>query len=213
KWINNRNIPSFAQSFVRSGNSAAMTAPKRVGDTPFGQWLQKFAAEGGGSRETISSITVRAMEFEEGLEEHLIRGEGIGKGKKGVIGAHNMDEFYHTLKETGININDLIISKEQHPKFPGLYNIKYKIPALTYDKSGNLVSSGQFKVIKLPKTVYDPKVYLDQQIIQWGKEAMREGIDANRIKRGVVEGYSRNGMKFAGRLSDKGKIKIFYPVF
>lgn len=35
-----------------SGDSAALTAPTktRIGDTRFGQWLQKFSAEGGRSK-------------------------------------------------------------------------------------------------------------------------------------------------------------------
>ncbi|MBA4601975.1 AHH domain-containing protein [Thermoactinomyces mirandus] len=57
KWINNRETPSFSQSLVKSGNSSAMTAPTRIEDTPFGQWLQKFAAEG--NSQTGNNITVR----------------------------------------------------------------------------------------------------------------------------------------------------------
>jgi hypothetical protein len=125
-----------------------------------------------------------------------------------------MDEFIRTLKEeTGENIDNLIISKTQHPKFPGLYDIEYKVPTLTYDKSGNLVPSGQYKKVDLPKTVYDPKIYSDQQIIQWGKEAMAEGLSNKRIKGRTVKGYSKNGMKFVGYLDDQGKIKNFYPAF
>lgn len=45
--MNSWEIPTFAQSFVRSGNSLAATVPKRVGDIPLGQWLQKFAANNG----------------------------------------------------------------------------------------------------------------------------------------------------------------------
>lgn len=82
-----------------------------------------------------------------------------------MIGAHNLDEFNRTLKETGVHVNELIISKTQNSKFPGLYDIRYKIPTLTYDKSGKLVPSGQFKMIPYPKTVYDPNVYSNQQII------------------------------------------------
>jgi hypothetical protein len=46
RWINNREVPSFSQSLVMSGDSAALTSPTRtrIGDTPFGQWLQKFSA-------------------------------------------------------------------------------------------------------------------------------------------------------------------------
>ncbi|MBA4601985.1 CdiA family toxin C-terminal domain-containing protein [Thermoactinomyces mirandus] len=123
-----------------------------------------------------------------------------------------MEEFVRTLKETGVDIHNLIISKKQSSKFPGLYNIEYRVPSLTYDKSGNLVPSGKFKIVNYPKTVYDPEVYSDQQMIQWGKEAMQEGINANRVKGRLVEGYSTNGMKFAGYLDRQGKIKNFYPV-
>ncbi|MBA4601981.1 CdiA family toxin C-terminal domain-containing protein [Thermoactinomyces mirandus] len=214
KWINNRNVPEFAQSFVNSGDSLATTASMKIGDTPFGEWLQKFSAESGESGTTVGSSTVRiTVQFAEGFDDHLIKGNGIGKRKKGVIGAHNMKEFVRTLEKAGENINHLINSKKQHPNYPGLFDIKYRIPTLTYDKSGKLVPSGQYKEIDYPKTVYDPEVYSDQQIIQWGKEAMQEGIDAGRVKNGrFVEGYSSNGMKFAGYLNDQGKIKNFYPV-
>ncbi|MBA4603117.1 CdiA family toxin C-terminal domain-containing protein [Thermoactinomyces mirandus] len=175
--------------------------------------MQKFAAESGENGTTVGSSTVRiTVQFAEGFDDHLIRGNGIGKGKQGVIGAHNMEEFVRTLKETGVEIDNLIISKMQHPKFPGLYDIEYKLPSLTYDKNGNLVPSGQYKVIKNPKTVYDPEVYSDQQMIQGGKEAMQEGIDAKRIDGRFVEGFSTNGMKFAGCLNEQEKIKNFYPV-
>ncbi|MBA4601220.1 hypothetical protein [Thermoactinomyces mirandus] len=90
KWINNRNIPSFAQSFVRSGNSAAMTAPKRVGDTPFGQWLQKFAAEGGGSGS--STLTIKATIKAVDGKEYLLFGDNpVAKYKKGNLSRINTD--------------------------------------------------------------------------------------------------------------------------
>lgn len=124
------------------------------------------------------------MQFEKGFDDHLIKGEGIvRKGGKRVIGAHNMEEFVRTLKETGVDVNHLIISKTQQSNFPGLYDIKYGIPSLTYDKNGNLIPSGQYKMIKQPKTVYDPNVYSDEQIIQWGKEAVQEGINAIEYSR------------------------------
>ncbi|MBA4601983.1 hypothetical protein H2C83_06550 [Thermoactinomyces sp. AMNI-1] len=44
KWINNRNVPEFAQSFVNSGDSLATTASMKIGDTPLGEWLQKFSS-------------------------------------------------------------------------------------------------------------------------------------------------------------------------
>ena len=57
KWINNREIPSFSQSLVMSGDSAALTAPTktRIGDTRFGQWLQKFASNTDGGKSKVTS--------------------------------------------------------------------------------------------------------------------------------------------------------------
>lgn len=54
---------------------------------------------------------------------------------------------------------------------------------------------------------------LSQIAIQWGKEAMQKGINANRVKDRLVEGFSSNGMKFVGYLDDQEKIKNFYPAF
>ncbi|EEM16354.1 hypothetical protein bpmyx0001_27430 [Bacillus pseudomycoides DSM 12442] len=41
--------------------------------------------------------------------------------------------------------------------------------------------TGQWKEYKNPKTVYDPNVISDEQILKWGREAMAEGISNNRI--------------------------------
>ncbi|MBA4601734.1 hypothetical protein H2C83_05230 [Thermoactinomyces sp. AMNI-1] len=46
KWVNSREIPTFTQSFVKNGDSLASSMPMKIGDTEFGQWLQKFAKNG-----------------------------------------------------------------------------------------------------------------------------------------------------------------------
>ncbi|PRZ12787.1 EndoU nuclease-like protein, partial [Laceyella sediminis] len=126
---------------------------------------------------------------------------------------HNMHDFYKTLETTGMDPSNLIISKQQHPTFPGLYEVYYRIPSLTYGPDGKLIPSGQYKVIPTPKTVYDPNVYTDAQMIQWGKEAMEEGLKMKRIKGRVVTGFSQNGMKFRGFINDQGEITNFFPTF
>jgi hypothetical protein len=193
------DIPLTAVSVFKDGT----TFPKTVGDTPFGVWLQKFASNGNHN----------TVKFKSGFDTHFTVGEGIGKGKKGVVGGHNMHDFYKTLETTGMDPSNLIISKQQHPTFPGLYEVRYKIPSLTYGPDGKLIPSGQFKTIRFPKTVYDPNVYTDAQMIQWGKEAMEEGIKAKRITGREVEGYSSNGMKFRGYINDQGEITNFFPTF
>ncbi|HZG18194.1 MAG TPA: polymorphic toxin-type HINT domain-containing protein [Candidatus Bathyarchaeia archaeon] len=152
------------------------------------------------------------VEFHERYSEsHIIKGDGIKR--TGVSGAHNMNHFNETLQKTGANIDDLIIGEPiQHPNFPGLYEIKYRVPAMTYGPGGKLVPTGQFREIKDPKTVYDPKVYSDEQIIQWGKEAMQEGLESNRVTGRVIVGYAPNGMRFTGYVDD-GQITNFFPSF
>ena len=69
RWINNREIPSFSQSLVMSGDSAALTAPTktRIGDTQFGQWLQKFASNSSGKNS--SQIASKSFEYKITKEE------------------------------------------------------------------------------------------------------------------------------------------------
>lgn len=71
-----------------------------------------------------------------------------------------------------------------------------------------VVIPGQYKTITYPKTVYDPSIISDTQMIQWGKEAMESGVVTGR----VVTGYSSNGLKFTGFIDEAtGKITNFYP--
>ncbi|WP_312507674.1 CdiA family toxin C-terminal domain-containing protein, partial [Lysinibacillus sp.] len=165
-----------------------------------------------GSRDTTSKVSTIKVEFHERFREsHIIKGDGIKKN--GVSGAHNINHFYDTLKKTGVNIDELIVGEPlKHPQLPGLYEINYRVPSMKYGPEGNLVPSGQFRNIKDPKTVYDPRIYSDDQIIQFGKEAMQEAIDSNRIVGRQVVGYAPNGMRFTGFIDD-GKITNFFPSF
>jgi hypothetical protein len=59
-WINNRNI-SYATEIFADGTASA---PKTVGDTKFGQWLQKFASNSNNRNVNLSSVpSVRNGEF------------------------------------------------------------------------------------------------------------------------------------------------------
>ena len=53
----------------------------------------------------------------------------------------------------------------------------------------------------------------DEQKVQWGKEAMQNGIDNNNIiNESIVEGIAENGLKFRGFLSANGEITNFFPL-
>lgn len=104
------------------------------------------------------------------------------------------------------SIDDVIVSRTIHPKVTGIYEIEYRLPALDRELT---VVSGQYKTISQPKTVYDPSVVSNEQIITWGKEAMNNGVINSRL----VNGYSSNGLRFTGYLDNNGNITNFHPSF
>ena len=67
--------------------------------------------------------------------------------------------------------------------------------------------------VLMTKTVYDPEVYSDKEMLRMGMEAMREGLRENRISGRRIVGYSSNGIKFVGWWEpETKKIYLFYPV-
>lgn len=148
----------------------------------------------------------------EGYATHMTEGK-IDSKQRGVIGGHNRSAFERTLREAGFSVEDCVIRVTEHPEIKGVYEIEYRIPKKGYGASGKLeVIPGQYKRIDYPKTVYDPAVISDEQMRQWGIEAMEEGILAGRIDRREIRGYARNGLKFVGYLDlNTNEITNFFP--
>lgn len=121
----------------------------------------------------------------------------------------NLNQFL--IKEgLKFNINECIESRTAHPAISGIEEIRYKLPAMNQN---NTLNKGVYKKVKAPKTVYDPSIISDEQMLQWGKEAMKNAIDNNNITNGrIVDGVSDNGLKFRGFLSDDGEIINFFPL-
>ena len=148
----------------------------------------------------------------EGYDTHLTEGT-IDSKQRGVIGGHKRSAFEGALREAGFSVEECVIRVTEHPEIKGVYEIEYRIPKKGYGATGKLeVIPGQYKKIDYPKTVYDPAMISDEQMRQWGIEAMEEGILAGRIKDRKIEGYAKNGLKFVGYigLSDE-KITNFFP--
>lgn len=53
-------------------------------------------------------------------------------------------------------------------------------------------------------------MFVDEKMIQWGKEAMENGKSV--IIGNKIIGECSNGLKFIGYLDDNGTVKNFYPV-
>ena len=158
---------------------------------------------------------------ESNCHDHLIYGDGIKSGQGGVNGAHNKINFYKTIndkfepifRKEGLtfNVNDCIESSTAHPKISGVEEIKYKLPAMNQN---NTVNQGVYKKIKAPKTVYDSSIISDEQMLQWGKEAMQNGIDNGNIREGrYISGTASNGLRFEGYIdSTTNTITNFHPI-
>lgn len=155
---------------------------------------------------------------ETNCRNHLIYGEGIKSGQGGVDGAHNRNSFIQTIrtkyetyyikKGLKFNVQDCIESLTPHPLITGIEEVKYKLPALNQNDTLNV---GVYKKVQNPKTIYNPKIIKDEQMLQWGKEAMMEAMKNNRVNGRVIQGYANNGLKFRGFINESGEISNFYP--
>lgn len=166
-------------------------------------------ADGAGVVDDVVEGGTYTKVYKEGFDTHLIDGK-LGSGSKGVGGGHNFDSFKETLINAGFDIDDCIINVNKHPTIDGIYEIEYRIPARKYGATGELeIIPGQYKTIDYPKTVYDPAIISNEKAIEWGMEAMEEGIVSGRN----IYGYASNGLKFEGYIDlETGMITNFYPV-
>jgi len=198
----NRGKGSDSGSSKGSPNTSHVDSKESSVSSKDGTKARDGNAEGTG--DTVPVIK-NNFEYLDGFDDHLINAQSIiRKGNKGVVGGHNLESFEKILTDQGWNLEDLIVSKTPHPTTPGIYQIQYRLPALDRELK---VIPGQYKNIPHPKTVYDPKVISNDQIIQWGKEAMANGEIVGR----EVRGTASNGLKFTGYLDQNGKVTNFFP--
>lgn len=146
--------------------------------------------------------------FKPGYDKHLWEVVDIVRKKgKGVVGGHNLNNFKKAFEDRGWDLEECIISQRKHPTIEGVYEIEYGLPKL--DMEGNLIP-GELKNVSHPKTVYDPDIISDEQILKWGEEAMKNGkvVGAGR----EITGVSSNGLQFRGFIDESsGEITNFFP--
>ncbi|WNN74776.1 hypothetical protein RKS58_15430 [Lysinibacillus capsici] len=204
------------------GKNTSSSSPKPSNSQPPQNGSNKKPAENKGTGKDVT--------FKKGYDTHLIEVEGFkAKPNIGIKGGHNLENFEKFILDNfGNQVKDInqAVTKKSHPDISGIYEVKYKLPVydgLSTANGGKGNFTGQWKEYKNPKTVYDPKVFPDEQILKLGRDAMEEGISNNRITHGggrspsdLVEGYvDVNGkqLKFMG-FKDKntGEISNFFPV-
>ncbi|WP_275899262.1 DUF637 domain-containing protein [Pectobacterium brasiliense] len=141
------------------------------------------------------------ISFKIGLPQHIATLDGFSQ-KKGISGAHNADAFYAAAKEYNVNI-----ISEMPTQTNGIAKILYQVPS--YDRAGNVTG---YKNAELPKTVYDPKVFTDETIINLGQQAAVSGYkEAIRQERQFYDAQA-GGITFRVYLDkNTGMINNFHP--
>ncbi|WJY13392.1 VENN motif pre-toxin domain-containing protein [Pectobacteriaceae bacterium CE90] len=133
--------------------------------------------------------------------KHLATLDGYSQ-KKGISGAHNADEFYAAAKEYNVNI-----VSETPTETKGITQIIYQVPS--YDRAGKVTG---YKAAELPKTIYDPKVFSDQKMLELGQEAAANGYEAAMKQGQQAYDAQAGGVTFRVYIDkNTGMINSFHP--
>jgi len=150
---------------------------------------------------------VKGTTYPEGINfkmdhpEHLAQLAGYSQ-KKGITGAHNADAFYDAVKQ-----NNVRIVSETPSETKGITNVTYQVPA--FDRAGNIVG---YKAAELPKTIYDPKIFTDEKILQLGQEAAANGYKSAMAKGLQAYDAKAGGVTFRVYIDkNTGRVNSFHP--
>ena len=66
--------------------------------------------------------------------------------------------------------------------------------------------------VKILETLYDPAYYSDEQMLEWGREAMRGAKKSGNLEGNTFRGQASNGMWFQGYINfETGEITNYHP--
>ncbi|AWH87794.1 CdiA family toxin C-terminal domain-containing protein [Limnobaculum parvum] len=123
--------------------------------------------------------------------------------QKGITGGHNSEAFYISVKQNGVKI-----LSETPTGIKGVTEVSYQIPA--YDRAGNIVG---YKEKPLTKTIYDPKVFSDQKILDLGQQAAAKGYKSAMASGAREYTSSAGGIDFRVYIDpNTGTVMNFFPV-
>lgn len=103
--------------------------------------------------------------------------------------------------------NGIKILSESPTSVNGITNFVYQIP--DYDRAGNVVG---YKAKEFTKTVYDPKIFSDQKILDLGQQAAASGYK-DALSKGVTQfDATAGGVSFRVYLDRAtGVVTNFHP--
>ncbi|MEJ2622442.1 MAG: CdiA family toxin C-terminal domain-containing protein [Candidatus Thiodiazotropha sp.] len=200
KANNNNGLGGDAQTKSTAPGGRSAEEPERV-----------KSSEGASSRpvdDPHSDGTMRVgtdapVKISPNAKHHLANYDGYERAK-GIKGAHNQEEF---LKAVDNHSNDLVII-DSTSEIEGVTQYRYGFRK--QDRAGNY--TGEVKEYKMPKTVYDPNVFSDEEMYKLGSQAAKKGYSQAIQDGKTVYTSSHNGIDFRVYLDRETKeITNFHP--
>jgi hypothetical protein len=164
-----------------------------------GKEAGKEAANAEKGTTTVKSTDGISFNIEQ--PKHLATVDGFSQ-KNGISGGHNADAFYSAVKQNGVKI-----VSETPTGTNGITNVRYQVPAL--DRAGNVIG---YKAEVKTKTIYDPKIFTDQKMLDLGQQAAMKGYkEAMSSSKGIADA-TVNGITFRIYVDKTtGTVRNFHP--
>ncbi|MCC8457972.1 CdiA family toxin C-terminal domain-containing protein [Photorhabdus aegyptia] len=145
------------------------------------------------------------MSFQINQPKHLATVDGFTQ-KSGIAGGHNAEAFYGVVKDKGIQI-----VSETPTGVNGIMHIEYRVPAK--DASGNFTGTYKGNGSKpFEKTIYDPKIFTDQKMLELGQQAAVSGYKQAIARGQQAYDATADGVTFRVYIDKKtGGISNFHP--
>ncbi|EXB27428.1 filamentous hemagglutinin family N-terminal domain protein [Acinetobacter baumannii 1437282] len=184
----------FLSNFIPAGRNA--NEAKGIALPLFKAWFQ--------NRKIIQTFSKGGISYRVNLPEHIAKFERF-KGTA-VSGAHNKLEFEALQQTKNIKV---VSTKPTQTK--GIYEIEYQVPAYHPQQPGVITG---YKRVET-KTVYDPKVFTDNQIVDMSQKAAalgyKEAVNLYKSSNGRMNQYEStyNGIKFRSYIAKNDNGQLF----
>lgn len=175
-------IEKLEAEYQRAGVSGSFNAGVESGKLIF-DLVGLFAGGAGlakGSSQLIAKTSAKiigkttrfsfpdGISFQIELPKHLATVDKFTQ-KMGISGGHNANVFYNVVKD-----KNLKIIKQIPTSVRGIMYIEYKIPA-KHPQTGEITHYKGNGAQPFKKTIYDPKIFSDQKILELGQKAAANG--------------------------------------
>ncbi|HCR3470629.1 TPA: DUF637 domain-containing protein, partial [Proteus mirabilis] len=175
-------IEKLEAEYQKAGVSGSFNAGVESGKLIF-DLVGLFAGGAGvakGSSQLIAKTSAKIIEkttrfsfpdgisFQIELPKHLATVDKFTQ-KMGISGGHNANVFYNVVKD-----KNLKIIKQTPTSVRGIMYIEYKIPA-KHPQTGEITHYKGNGAQPFKKTIYDPKIFSDQKILELGQKAAANG--------------------------------------